>query len=133
MKTSLYNGANLAYIGDAYYELKIREYCLNKGITHQYELHKECVKYVSAKAHAKIVSKMLLENFLTEEEVSIYKRGRNHNFHSNRKNLDMGEYCASSGFEALVGYYYLEKNFQRLEEIITFSICTIEDEGEKNE
>lgn len=133
MKTMLYNGANLAYIGDAYYELIIREHCLKKGITHQYELHKECVKYVSAKAHAKIVNRMLEENFLTEDEVSIYKRGRNHNFHSNRKNLDMKEYCASSGFEALVGYYYLEKNLKRLEEIIVFSIKTIEDEGENNE
>lgn len=133
MKSILLNGANLAYIGDAYYELKIREYCLNKGITQQHKLHKECVKYVSAKGHAKIINKMLEENFLNDEEVSIYKRGRNHDFHANRKNLDMGEYLASSGFEALVGYYYLEKNFERLDKIIEFSIRTIEEKGEKNE
>lgn len=126
MKTVLYNGANLAFIGDAYYELVIREYCLLKGITNQKKLHTMCVKYVSAKAHAKIVHEMLEKDFLMENEMVIYKRGRNHDFHSTRKNLNMDEYCASSGFEAVIGFHYLEKNFQRLKEIIDFSIETIE-------
>lgn len=132
MKTILLNGANLAFIGDAYYELIIREHCLNKGMTNQKKLHSMCVKYVSAKAHAQIVKRMMLENFFSDNELSIYKRGRNHNYHSTRKNLDIDEYCASSGFEAVIGYYYLEKDFQRLDEIIRFAIETIERQ-EKNE
>ena len=130
MKPELLNGANLSYIGDAYYELVTRKYCLDKGKTIQQELHKMSVKYVSAKAHAEIIERMKEESFLTEEEVSIYKRGRNHTLNANRKNLKLGEYSASSGFEAVVGYLYLKGDFSRLDEIIRFSIETIEGKNE---
>ena len=130
MKVELLNGANLAFIGDAYYELYIREYCLKKGITNQKGLHKECVKYVSAHGHFQIFEKMKENNFLTEEEMAVYKRGRNHNYHSNRKNLILSEYVASSGFESLIGYLYLKDNKERLEEIMQFSIKVIEGNNE---
>ena len=54
MIPNMLNGADLAYIGDAYYELQIRLHLLEKGITNPNKLHKEAVKYVSASAHAKI-------------------------------------------------------------------------------
>lgn len=121
------NGANLAYIGDAYFELAIREYLLKKGITNQNKLHKLAVNYVSAKSHSKIFDK--IESKLTEEELQIYKRGRNHNYHVSRKNLNLDDYLKSSGFEALIGYLYLLKK-ERLKEIVDLSIKAVEEENE---
>ena len=63
MIANMLNGADLAYIGDAYYELQIRLFLLNKGITNPNKLHKEAVKYVSASAHSKVM------NVLKEEKL----------------------------------------------------------------
>lgn len=130
MKANLLNGANLAFIGDAYYELAIRRHLIEKGLTNQNDLHKECVKYVSAKAHSMIYKKMEEEGFLESSEVEIFKRGRNHSYHIQRKNLDYSEYVVSSGFEAVVGYLYLMELNDRLQEVIDFSIKVIEDKNE---
>jgi len=130
MKVELLNGANLAFIGDAYYELRIRLYLVNKGITNQNELHKKCVEYVSAKAHAKIVNKMINESFLTLEEADIYKRGRNHSYNLSRKNLKYNDYICSSGLEAVVGYLYLKEEKERLDEVIRFAIKVVEEKDE---
>ncbi|MGD9887082.1 MAG: Mini-ribonuclease 3 [Bacilli bacterium] len=128
MKPELLNGANLAYIGDAYFELFIREYLINKQITNQKELHKLSVSYVSASAHQKIITK--LEQELTEEEMIIFKRGRNHKYHLSRKNVKLDEYLNSSGFEALIGYLYLKKDLDRLKFITNKAITIIEDKNE---
>jgi len=123
MRIDLLNGANLAYIGDAYYELRIRKYLLDRDITNQNKLHKLATQYVSASGHYKIMNYLI--NYLSEEEVAIYKRGRNKSSH--RRNIKNEEYLASSGFESLIGYLYLNENFQRLDEIIDISIKVIED------
>ena len=130
MRVELLNGANLAFIGDAYYELYIRKYCLNKGITNQKELHKECVKYVSAHAHYQIFEKLEKENFFSEKEMVYFKRGRNHSYHANRKNVNPSEYVISSGFESLIGYLYMSEENQRLEELMKKSIEIIEGKDE---
>ena len=127
MKVDLLNGANLAFIGDACYELLIRKYLIEKGFTNQRELHKKSVDYVSAKSHYKIYKAMERDGFLLEEELAIFKRGRNHEYHISRKNLNLEEYVVSSGFEAVVGYLYLKEDYKRLKEIIDFSIKAIED------
>lgn len=124
MNPNLLNGANLAYIGDAYYELCIREHLITNNITNQHQLHKSATKYVSAKGHSLIIKEIY--EFLSVEEQTIFKRGRNYKNNSNRKNIDMDDYLNSSGFEALIGYLYLMKNFVRLEEIINLSIKIIE-------
>ena len=79
-------------------------------------LHKKSVKFVSARAQASILKE--LEEFLTEEEKDIVRRGRNANPHSTAKNADIIEYKYATGFEALIGYLYLMENTQRLEEIL---------------
>lgn len=126
MRVDLLNGANLAYIGDAYYELRIRKYLIGKDITNQNKLHKLATKYVSASGHYKIMNYLI--DKLTTDEVAIYKRGRNKS--STRRNLKNEEYLASSGFESLIGYLYLNDNFDRLDEIIDISIKVIEDKYE---
>lgn len=124
MKPEQLNGANLAFLGDAYYELFIRRYLLEKNITNQKELQKLSVTYVSAKVHHQIISE--LSSMFTAEENVIFKRGRNHKYHGFRKNLNKEEYLSSSGFEAVIGYLYLKGNFERLNELLTRSIEIIE-------
>ncbi|MFY9422552.1 MAG: ribonuclease III domain-containing protein [Bacilli bacterium] len=127
MKAELLNGANLAFIGDAYYELFIRRRLLEKEITNQNELQKLASGYVSAKAQHLVVSKLV---DLSPEEIAIFKRGRNHKFRGFRKNLKKEEYLNSTGFEALIGYHYLKGNFQRLHELLDFAVAVIEGEHE---
>ncbi len=119
MNYDLLTGADLAFIGDAYFELYIRNYVLHKGKTKLYELHNECVNYVSRTSQNKIIQNLLIE--LTEEENNIFKRGRNYNY----KNKD-AEYVNASGFEALIGYLYLKKENERLQYILSRSIEIIE-------
>lgn len=127
MKAELLNGANLAFIGDAYYELFIRRRLLEKEITNQNELQKLASGYVNAKAQHLVVSKLV---DLSPEEIAIFKRGRNHKFRGFRKNLKKEEYLNSTGFEALIGYHYLKGNFQRLHELLDFAVAVIEGEHE---
>ncbi len=129
--TRLINGSDLAYIGDAYYELYVRCYLLHKGITKPNELHKLATKYVQAESHALIVDK-LMDSF-DSSELDVFHRGRNYNYRHHNKNGNMSQYLKSSGFEALIGYLYINNNYSRLEEIMGLSIKIIEDNlGEKN-
>lgn len=118
----LLNGLALAYMGDAVYELTIREHLLSKGQTKPNQLHHMATNYVSAKAQASIISAMLEEDLLTEEEESFYKRGRNSKINTKAKNTDIHTYLQSTGFEALMGYLYLTKQTERLDELIDWSI-----------
>ncbi len=105
-----------AYMGDAVYEKFVREYVIRQGLCKNGLLHKKSIKYVSAKGQANIVKK--LEEFLTDEEKDIVRRGRNSHPHSTAKNADIIEYKYATGLEALIGYLYLEEKHERLEEIL---------------
>lgn len=125
------NGLTLAYIGDAVYEVFIRDFLLNQGLTKPNHLHKEATKYVSARAQAEIIQAMVaVEGFLSEEELLIYKRGRNMKSHTSAKNTDIITYRIATGFEALIGYLHLNKQEQRLNEVLKWSLMYI---GEKHE
>ena len=106
----------LAYLGDAVYELYIREYLITK-ITKTDILQKEAIKYVSAKSQVKILNDLINNNFLTENELAIVKRGRNNSKNTHPKNTDIITYKHATGFETLIGYLYLNDK-ERLEEII---------------
>ncbi len=124
MDYKLLNGADLAYLGDAVYELYVREYLLNKNITKTKELNKLAINFVSAKAHALIFNS--IKDFLNEDEMAIYLRGRNKAPSNHRKNVNRSDYLISSGFEAIIGYLYLSKNTSRLNEILDKSISIVE-------
>ncbi len=113
------NSLVLAYLGDTIYEDYIREYLIRSGIENVNDLQKESIKYVSAKAQAKIVKELINDNFLTDEEVEIVKRARNHKCISHPKNCDIVTYKYATGFEALIGYLKLDKKIDRIEDIIT--------------
>ena len=124
MKYELLNGSNLSYVGDAYYELVIRKYLLDKNITKSKELRKISIEYVSASAHNKIYEG--LKGELNEEEINIFSRGKNGASHNHRKNVNRHEYSVSSGFEAIIGYLYLKGDNQRLSYLINKAIMIVE-------
>lgn len=114
------NSLTLAYIGDVVYEMYIREYLVNSGIIKVNNLQKEAIKYVSAKGQCKFITSMLDNDFLTEEEIDVFKRARNYKTTSHPKNTDIITYKFATGFEAVIGYLYLKKDIKRLEEIIGY-------------
>ncbi len=107
----------LAYLGDAIYEVYIRDYLIKQNIVKVDKLQKEAIKYVSAKAQSKIINDLIENNILTEEELEIFYRARNHKGTRHPKNTDILTYKHSTGFEAIIGYLYLE-NKERLNKII---------------
>ena len=120
MDLNLINVITLAYIGDAVYEVYVREYLIKTGIAKVEELQKESVKYVSAKSQCKILSYLMDNNLLTEIELDVVRRGRNYKRTSHPKNTDIITYKMSSGFEAMIGYLYLNNDKDRLNEIINY-------------
>lgn len=109
-----------AYIGDAVYEVYIREYLINNTNLKPHKLHIETTKRVKAKAQAETLIK--LEMHLTEEEKEIVRRGRNTQTHSAPKNAEPADYMYATAFEALIGYLYLTKQEKRLKEILELCV-----------
>lgn len=117
----------LAYIGDAVYELIIRSFVINKGNKPVNKLHKDSASLVNAKTQAEFIN--LLKDYLTEEELRIYKRGRNTTSHSVAKNASVSDYRQATGFEALIGYLYLCNKTDRISELIAVCISYIKEEN----
>jgi ribonuclease-3 family protein len=109
-----------AYVGDSVYELFVRTKLTNNSNAKPHKLHIESIKYVKAKAQADIL-KSIMDN-LTEEEKDIVRRGRNTENHHVAKNSNVADYSQSTAFEALIGYLYLTKQDERLEEILNMCI-----------
>ena len=124
MDANLYNGLTLAYIGDAIYEVYVRKYALSLGLTKVNNLHKKVIEFTKGEAQAKAIKELIASGVLTEEEIAIYKRGRNSHINSNRKNIDLANYLDATGFEALIGYLYLSEKIERLEELINLTLVS---------
>ena len=117
MNTKDKNVLTLAYIGDAIYEIYIRSYLVDSGIVKVNDLQKKAVKYVSAKAQANFLMNLINENFFNEIELEIIKRARNHKSRI-PKNTDIITYKHATSLESVIGYLYLEKDKQRLDEMM---------------
>ncbi|WP_313627857.1 Mini-ribonuclease 3 [Enterococcus italicus] len=123
------NGLALAYVGDAIYEVYVRDYLIQSGLTRPNQLHKTATHYVSAKAQAKLIQQMNEQALLTDEEQDIFRRGRNSKSYTSAKNADIITYRISTGFEALIGYLHLTGQKERLEELVQWCIEKV---GEEN-
>lgn len=128
LDVNLINGIALAFEGDAVYSLYIRRHLIFQGQTKPNQLHRLATRYVSAKAQASLIEKMLDQEVLTEKELDIYKRGRNAHSHTKAKNTDVITYKMSTGFEAVMGYLHMTEDLTRLEELITWCIDQVERE-----
>ncbi|MDO4306681.1 MAG: ribonuclease III domain-containing protein [Eubacteriales bacterium] len=115
-----YSPLTLAYIGDGVYELVIRTILVKKGNCPVNHLHKKASSLVKASAQSAMME--VLEPVLTEEEHSVYKRGRNAHSPTMAKHATMSDYRRATGFEALMGYLYLKEDYTRMLELIRMGI-----------
>ncbi len=122
-----YSPLTLAYIGDAVYELVIRSMILTEGNAPVNKLHKRSSGLVKAETQAKIIKVFLDEELLTEDELRVYKRGRNAQSYTKAKNASVVDYRMATGFEALMGYLYLLEKSDRMMELIGLGLTKISD------
>ena len=112
------NSLVLAYLGDTIYEDYVRIYLIKQGIANVNDLQKESIKYSSAKAQSEILKRLIDDNILSDEELEIVRRARNHKSISHPKNCDIVTYKHATGLEALIGYLKLDNNEERINEIM---------------
>ena len=115
-----YSPLTLAYIGDAVYELIIRTVLVKKGNCPVNRLHKKASSLVKAGAQSAIME--VIEEELTPEELSVYRRGRNAHSPTMAKHATMADYRRATGFEALMGYLYLKEDYTRMIELVRCGI-----------
>lgn len=126
MRPELTNALVLAYLGDAYLELLVRDHLFrNTDIAKPNDYQKAAVALVSAKSQMEFMKVALEKNWFSEKEVETYKRGRNTK--SGTKNESVA-HSYSSGFEAIIGHYYVLGNIERIEEIFREYLAFFETE-----
>jgi ribonuclease-3 family protein len=121
-----YSPLTLAYIGDGIYDLIIRTLVVNKGNKQVQKLHLETSALVNAGTQSKMMR--VLQEQLTEEEHAVYKRGRNAKSVSPAKNQSVTDYRRATGFEALLGYLYLKKEWQRILDLVKMGLDSLNEE-----
>ena len=113
----------LAYIGDAIFDVIIRTIVVERANRPANQLHKETVKYVKAETQAQMIE--VLMPLFTEDELAVYRRGKNSKPYTKAKNASYGVYLKATGFEAVIGYLYLQDNMPRIMELIQTGIAQI--------
>ncbi len=108
---------NLAFIGDCVYEMLVRESLVCDANRPVNDLHRESVKYVSAKAQTAAFE--VIKDMLTDEELTIFKRGRNAKVGHSPKSASEGEYHCATGIETLFGYLYLTEQIERIKDLFS--------------
>ncbi|EJU22363.1 ribonuclease III domain protein [Mogibacterium sp. CM50] len=121
------NTTTLAYMGDAVYELQIRELLIGRNKGDVGKVHKRAIAYVSSDGQSKAL-KTMMKDFLTEEERKLVKRARNKRATSRPRNADPRRYKLATGFEALIGALYLVGDKDRLEKVIHEAVRIIEED-----
>ena len=123
-----YSPLTLAYIGDGIYEIVIRTVIVDEANRQVHKIHKAASDLVKAQAQAKMI--FVIQDLLTEEEMTIYKRGRNAKAVTRAKNASMSDYRTATGFEALMGWLYLTGKSERMMELIRIGLEKIGEEKE---
>ena len=120
-----YSPLALAYIGDSIYDLIIKTTVINEGNAQVQKLHKKTSSLVLASTQYLMMRTM--QEHLTEEEHGVYKRGRNAKSVSPAKNQSITDYRRATGFEALMGYLYLKKDWKRMLELVKIGLDSIKE------
>lgn len=123
----LLNPLSLAYVGDAVLDQHVRTYIILKLQSKPNRLHQEAKRFVSAKSQAATLEALIENNWFTEEERDIIRRGRNAKSYTKAKNTDIQTYRKSSGLEALIGYLYLDQQNARVEALLTTIVEYVEE------
>lgn len=125
MEAGMMNGATLAFIGDAVFELLSRSYVLEHGSKQPDRLHKHNTAIVNAAAQSAMLG--AIEDKLSEEELGIYKRGRNASTATSARHQTIGDYRRATGLEALFGYLYLTEQEDRAKELFMLGLESLEE------
>ena len=125
------NTTTLAYLGDAVFEVIVREKIVTDKPGDVDRAHHTAVRYVLASGQAKAAKAMVASGFLTEEETALYKKGRNHRAMSRPQHADPKEDKIATGFEALLGWLYLSDERERLREIAAEAVRIVDASGKK--
>ncbi len=112
----------LAYIGDCVYDLAAREYVMQHFPGNINRMNQKKTTLVCAHAQSEIMGYLIARDFFTDEEMSLYRRGRNQKSETHSKNSSIQEYRRATGFEALVGYLYLKEDYERMTMLISEGI-----------
>ena len=120
-----YSPLTLAYIGDCVYELIIRTRLVNNSNAPVNKLNRKATDLAKAATQSAMVDAVM--GMLSEEEEAAYRRGRNTNSPTKAKNASTSDYRKATGFEALVGYLYLQKKFDRIMEIVKAGFASLEE------
>lgn len=127
MDNKLLNPLTLAYMGDAVLDQHVREYIVLKLKAKPNRLHQEAKRYVSAKSQAETLEFLMENNWFTESEQDIVRRGRNAKSYTKAKNTDIQTYRKSSGLEAIIGFLYLEKENERLTSLLECIVKNVDE------
>ena len=124
-----YSPLTLAYIGDCVYDLIIKSLVIGNGNKQVNKMHKETSSLVQAATQSLMMRK--LQDLLTDEERAVYKRGRNAKSVSPAKNQSVTDYRRATGFEALMGYLYLKKEYKRMLELVKIGLDSLNEVNEE--
>lgn len=120
LDANTYSPLALAYIGDTIYDMIFRTIVVGQSNMAAHKYHKKVCTYVSAVAQSEMFEK--IKDYLTEQEMAVYKRGRNSKPYNKAKNASSIEYQRATGLEALVGYLYLSDNMDRIIELVKLGL-----------
>ena len=120
-----YSPLTLAYIGDGIYEIIIRTILVGQANAPVNVLNKKASSIVKAEAQANLIH--AIEEELTEEELAVYKRGRNAKSYTSAKNASIRDYRTATGFEALMGYLYMDNQMDRALELVKLGLARIKE------
>lgn len=126
-----YSPLTLAYIGDSIYDLIIKSLVINQGNKQVNKLHQDTSSLVQASAQSRMMR--TIQEHLTEEEHAIYKRGRNAKSVSPAKNQSVTDYRRATGFEALMGYLYLNKDWKRMLDLVKIGLDSMRADNQLEE
>lgn len=126
-----YSPLVLAYIGDCVFDLVIKSMVISAGNKQVHKLHEETSQYVQASSQSKMMRAM--QPCLSEEEHAVYRRGRNAKSVSPAKNQSITDYRRATGFEALIGFLYLKREYARLMELVKIGLENLKEEESADE
>ena len=126
-----YSSAALAFLGDSVFELKIRSRIMDSFRGNADHLNKKSKNYTNAKTQARMAD--ILKDALTDTELAVYKRGRNYKAPSMPKSCSAAQYRKATGLEALMGYLFLEKKDERINELLDLALTELKRRSEYSE
>lgn len=120
-----YSPLVLAYVGDTVFDLMIKSMVVSEGNRQVQKIHERASHFVQASAQSQMMR--VIQPLLSEEEHAVFRRGRNAKSVTPAKNQSITDYRRATGFEALVGYLYLKKEYARLVQLVKAGLDGLKD------